>query len=690
MPLRNVLVASLFVVTLLALWPVAADSPIPLAEHPRPDFLRAQWQNLNGSWQFRFDQQNVGEQEKWFAADVRFPQQITVPFSWGSELSGVADEGDIGWYRRTIRIPAAWRGQRVMLVVGASDWHTTAWLDGQQVGSHQGGYTPFALDLTEQTRWGEAQALVIRVDDTPHPFKLEGKQGYGRAAGIWQTVYLERRPQVALNTVHFIPDIDRQLVTVQLTLTQAAPQDMEMQLVFRPADRSTAVVKTKVEAGAKSVKFDVPLPQPRLWSLEDPYLYEVTARLVGDSQTDEVDTYFGMRKISVGQLPGTDLPYVLLNDRPIYLQMSLDQAYHPQGFYTFPSDTFMRDEILRARQIGLNGQRIHIKVEIPRKLYWADRLGMLIMADVPNSWGEPDERMQAETEFALRGMIQRDYNHPAIFSWVNFNETWGLKSGPDKRYAPETQEWVARIYRLTKQLDPTRLVEDNSPCNLDHVETDLNTWHAYLPGYAWREQLDQICRDTFPGSTWNFIGGRKQGSQPMMNSECGNVWGYEGSAGRRRLELGLSHHDERVPASSENVRLALHRTPRCDQRMERVLALRSLGESHRPGSTGAGNESARSARQLLCGFRARAVPNRQTGRGDYRTAVCVAADRRQSARAAATAAAPARLGQSGPRARVRPHLRLRALPAVVLRRAAGREIDDAQPKGTGRSGTDAD
>jgi beta-galactosidase/beta-glucuronidase len=177
---------------------------------------------------------------------------------------------------------------------------------------------------------------------------------------------------------------------------------------------------------------NVPLPQPRLWSLNDPYLYEVTATLDGADGGDQVSTYFGMRKISTGHLPGTTLPYVLLNDKPVYLQLALDQAYHPEGFYTFPSDAFMRDEILRTRQIGLNGQRVHIKIEVPRKLYWADRLGVLIMADVPNSWGPPDAAARQESEFALRGMLERDFNHPAIFSWVNFNETWGLQTGKDK------------------------------------------------------------------------------------------------------------------------------------------------------------------------------------------------------------------------------------------------------------------
>ena len=245
-------------------------------------------------------------------------------------------------------------------------------------------------------------------------------------------------------------------------------------------------------------------------------------------------TYFGMRKIGIARLPGTDIPYVALNGKPVYLQLTLDQSYHPDGFYTFPSDAFMRDEILRSKRLGLNGNRIHIKIEVPRKLYWADRLGLLIMADVPNFWGEPTPEARQESEFALRGMIARDFNHPAIFAWVTFNETWGLftnQPGGSKVFLPETQDWVIAMHRLVKQLDHTRLAEDNSPCTHDHTETDLNSWHEYLPGYAWRERLDQISRDTYPGSSWNFTGGRTQADQPMFNSECGNVWGYEGSTG---------------------------------------------------------------------------------------------------------------------------------------------------------------
>jgi hypothetical protein len=506
---------------------------IPLPEHPRPDFERAEWINLNGAWQFRFDAGNVGEAQQWSAGKTDFAENITVPFPWGSKLSGIEDKADIGWYRRTLKVPESWKGKRVFLVIGASDWITHGWLDGNPVGEHRGGYTPFEFELTSQVNWGAEQQLVLRVDDTPHPFKLEGKQGYGEAKGIWQTTYLEARPATHVASLHFVPDIDSGKVTVKAKFNSAAPEATTLQLHFKNGEVKSVI--QPVSSGSNGAQFDVMIDQPHLWSLEDPHLYEVEAILkTGRGDEDRLTTYFGMRKISVEKLPGTDFPYVALNGKPVYLQMSLDQSYHPDGFYTFPSDEFMRDEILRSKRIGLNTNRIHIKVEVPRKLYWADRLGLLIMADVPNFWGDPTPEARAESEFALRGMVERDFNHPSIFSWVTFNETWGLqtkRSDKNKPFLPETQEWVVSMYKLAKQLDPTRLVEDNSPCNYDHTETDLNTWHDYLPGYAWRDRLDQITRDTFPGSKWNFIGGRVQGNQPLLNSECGNVWGYEGSTG---------------------------------------------------------------------------------------------------------------------------------------------------------------
>ena len=505
---------------------------IPLPEHPRPDHMRTEWLNLNGYWNFMFDKHNVGETQKWFENSASFTKQILVPFPWGSKLSEVGNEADIAWYARKVTIPGAWKNKRIFLVVGASDWTTSGWLAGHAVGSNRGGYTPFEFELTKDITWGSEQNLVLKVDDSNLPFKLYGKQGYGDVKGFWQTVYLEARGSNYLDMIHFTPDIDNNKVKVEIAFNQPAAKNTQVRVKFNTGNVQTFTAPIK--KGAQTAQFEIPVPNAHLWNLDDPFLYETEVSIADDgTQVDQVSTYFGMRKISVTKLPGSDHPYVALNNKPVYLQLSLDQSYHPDGFYTFPSDEYMRNEILLSKQIGLNGNRIHIKLEVPRKLYWADKLGLLIMADVPNSWGEPGADMQKETEFAMRGMIKRDYNHPSIFSWVLFNETWGLFSTKDgkKAYYPETQAWVADMYKKAKSLDQSRLIEDNSACNFDHVVTDINTWHVYLPGYEWKSFMDGVDTNTYAGSKWNYIGGNTQGNQPMFNSECGNVWGYEGSTG---------------------------------------------------------------------------------------------------------------------------------------------------------------
>lgn len=509
-------------------------SQIPLPENPRPDFERSLWINLNGEWNFRFDKDNTGEKEQWFL-HPDFDQKIMVPFSWGAPLSGIQNKADIGWYSRQIDIPASWTGKRVFVVIGACDWRTTAWIDGQKLGFHQGGYTPFEFELTTLAVPGHPHTLVLRADDSEAPYKLEGKQGYGPAKGIWQTVYLEARGDNFFRVIHFTPDIDKSTVSVHSDLDKVLKTDAILQFSIKLPDGRDTLISRKVRKGAASYDVQFSLPKARLWSIDDPWLYETkTSLVINKTAMDEVAGYFGMRKISVLKLPGTDIPYVALNNKPVYLQLTLDQCYHPEGFYTYPSDAFMRDEILRSKKIGLNGNRLHIKVEIPRKLYWADKLGLLIMADVPNSWGEPGPAMRKEWEAAMQGMIERDYNHPAIFSWILFNETWGLFSKDKKRdhiYADSTATWVEQMYHAAKKLDPSRLVEDVSACNYDHVITDLNSWHAYLPGYGWKNLLKEVSDNTYPGSPWNFRKPSTQGDQPMINSECGNVWGYEGSTG---------------------------------------------------------------------------------------------------------------------------------------------------------------
>lgn len=509
---------------------------IPLPEHPRPDFERKQWENLNGEWNFAFDSLNIGIQENWAAVPSGFDKKITVPFPWGSALSGVADEADIAWYHRTISVAEQWKNKRTFLTIGASDWETTVWLDGQLIGKHQGGYVPFSFELTDFIQYDQAQDLVIRVDDARRDFTLYGKQGYGNARGIWQTIYLESRGQNYLEALHFTPDIDNELVQITAYLASPAERDVPIQLTIKtnsyPMDYQITFPK-----GQTKFSFEIDIDKPRLWTIKDPFLHEVNFK-IGD---DEIKSYFGMRKISVENLPNTEIPYIALNGKPIYLQLALDQSYHPDGFYTFPSDQFIKEEIERSKSIGLNGIRTHIKVEVPRKLYWADKLGLLVMEDLPNSWGEPDEKMQMESTYTLKEMIKRDYNHPSIFSWVIFNETWGLFSKtkgkqangkPKYDYLPSTQQWVASMYYLAKSLDPSRLVEDNSICcGRGHTETDIYSWHVYLPGWEWDNYLKNLTDNNYPGSTFDFEKGFQQEKQPNINSECGNVWGYDGSTG---------------------------------------------------------------------------------------------------------------------------------------------------------------
>ena len=522
---------TLFIFSIFLLNQTFAQEKIPLPEHPRPDFERNEWLNLNGNWDFEFDKNDKGISEKWFAGKKAFTKTISVPFPWGSPLSGVKDEADIAWYSKNINVKPAWKNKRVFVTIGASDWKTTVWLDGVELGSHQGGYTPFSFEL-KNLKHGTKQNLVIRVDDKRRDFTLYGKQGYGNARGLWQTIYVEARGQNFLDALHFTPDIDKNQVTVTAYLASPSTKDLDFTVDIAGVKQDNMrqiFPKNKTE-----YSFVIPIPSSHLWTLEDPFLYTATAKL-GD---DEVKSYFGMRKISTMYLPNTNYMYVAINNKPIYLQLTLDQSYHPTGFYTFPSDEFMKNEILLARKIGLNGIRTHIKVDVPRKLYWADKLGVLVMSDLPNFWGEPDKNAQQESEYCLKEMIKRDYNHPAIFSWITFNETWGLRSKKEvngkteKVYLPETQKWVASVYHLAKSLDATRLVEDNSICcGAGHTETDINSWHEYFPGATWETKLKEISDKTFVGSQYHYEPGYKQTDVPNINSECGNVWGYDGSTG---------------------------------------------------------------------------------------------------------------------------------------------------------------
>jgi len=538
---------SLFIFhVLLFLFSCTKEQPvtdIPLAEHPRPDFERSAWQNLNGYWQFAPDSLMAGEKENWQENPEKFASKILVPFSWASPMSEVKlPKVNAGWYSREFTIGSGrdWKGKDMYLIFGASDFRTKVWVNGQYAGEHKGGYVPFEFNISPMLKKG-INRLVVMVEDEELDNRPSGKQYYGNAKGIWQTVYIEPRSEIYISGIRFNPDIDKSQVKVEVRLSAPAKKEMKLKLTGKD---NNIMFEAPVGEGEIKTSFLVQVTDMKLWTLDDPYLYEVTASLVSSEIIDEVNTYFGMRKFSTVAIPGKDFTYVALNNEPLYLKLTLDQSYHPEGFYTFPSDQFMKEEIMRAKVLGLNGLRIHIKAEIPRKLYWADKLGLLIMEDVPNFWGEPTPEAKANWEYIAEREIERDYNHPAVFSWVLFNETWGLFSRDSvtgrRAYTPETQEWVRSWYHKAKAIDPTRLVEDNSPCNLDHVVTDLNTWHSYNPARQWAGLMDEVVSKTFPGSSYNYIGGNVQGNEPMLNSECGAVWGYSGSTGD--IDLTWEYH----------------------------------------------------------------------------------------------------------------------------------------------------
>jgi hypothetical protein len=511
---------------------------IPRPEHPRPDWQRSRWLNLNGEWNFKFDTDNLGQSKQWQVKEQGiFNEKIIVPFSWVSPLSGIGDNRKgIAWYSRNVRHEDLKAGERLFLHFGAVDYTCIVWVNGRQVGKHRGGYGAFAFDVTEAWQTSGDNHIVVRAEDMDADYQTRGKQGYGEIRGIWQTVWLEVRPNNYVESVRIHTKLDG---TVEITGIVQASSVGEAMLSFdfdQGNVRHAASLRLTVGLNEFSTVFHI--AEPRHWSPEDPYLYEGTIILnsagASDSSSDVIGTYFGIREIGSALFDGKSYRWITLNGKPVYLSGTLDQAFYPVGHFTSPSDEELQDEIWRLKRLGLNLVRIHIKPEEPRKLYWADKLGMMVMEDMPCFWGEPNETARTAYEAEAREILNRDYNHPSIVSWVIFNETWGLftNCAEGRGYLPETQEWVRSTYRWAKSEDPTRLIEDNSPCNYDHVESDLNTWHFYKNGYGiLRDHVQGVVDKTFPGSSFNYTGGNVQSDAPLMNSECGAVWGIEGSAG---------------------------------------------------------------------------------------------------------------------------------------------------------------
>ena len=502
---------------------------LPRPEHPRPDLRRDPWFTLNGPWRFALDPGAIGEQRRWHRRGIDHSEgkTIIVPYPWESDLSGIAarDYKGAAWYEREITIPLEWEGLDPHLHFGAIDWSARVWLDGRLVAEHANGYLPFSCDLGPYLQPGETATLTVRAYDIAAAETPVGKQvpsWYTHSSGIWQSVWLEGRPADHVAGIHIAPDLELEQAEVRLTLHIVHGGTFNLRLVSPDGVFPSVEQRHELDAGAQDIVLSLPVPAPRLWSPESPYLcwLQIELEPVEGGAADRLLTYFGMRSVDRAHWNDQEYEVILLNGEPVYLRGALDQAFHPDGVYSYPSDEAIRGDIRLAKDLGLNMLRCHIKINDPRYYYWADRLGLLIMYDLPSPWVD-SPRMRRTLESMLRAAIARDFNHPSIFAWVLFNETWGLEN----QRTLEGQAWLRDMFLLGKQLDPTRLVEDNSACHYDHVTTDINSWHYYINDYAAvREHIQHVVDETYAGSNFNFVGGEYvQSRQPLMNSEYGGI-----------------------------------------------------------------------------------------------------------------------------------------------------------------------
>ena len=497
--------------------------------HPDPRHQRPDWLPLNGPWQFAFDPRTDGERRHLGMRNNADSGDLTinVPFPWESPLSGVArpDYKGAAWYTREITVPAEWEGLTPWLHFGAVDWSARVWVNGRFAAEHDNGYLPFSIDLRDFVQPGETATVTVRAFDVADAATLVGKQvpwWYTHSSGIWQTVWLEGRAPSHITTIRVEPDVagEKAEVTLRLHIDEAGAYTLRLRSTDEPSFEPHES-QHDLSAGEQTLTVTLNVPDPQLWSPETPHLYDFVAELSTESSQpkDEVQSYFGMRTIERAKWGDNEYEYILLNGEPVYLRGALDQAFHPDGLHSYPSDEVIRGDIELAKALGLNMLRCHIKLNDPRYYYWADRLGLLIMYDLPSPTVDTPS-MRRIVRDTLERSIERDFNSPSIFAWVIFNETWGLS----EHGTAHGQQWLHEIVDHARSLDPTRLIEDNSPCNYDHVETDINSWHYYINDYQQvRRHIQNVVDQTYPGSTFNYIGDYTQSAAPLINSEYAGI-----------------------------------------------------------------------------------------------------------------------------------------------------------------------
>jgi len=500
--------------------------------YPRPQLERAHWLCLDGSWRFAFDSErrysDPSQIDQW-------PLTIKVPFPPESEASGIADTSfhTACWYERDFDLPQA--GGRVILHFGAVDYVARVWVNGRYITSHEGGHTPFHADITSVLVASGPQRVTVFVEDDPHDLaKPRGKQDwqiephaiwYPRTTGIWQTVWLERVSPIHIEQIRWTPHVEGFAFTFEARISGTPAPELALRVKLAHGERVLADDVYRVvshEVDRRIILSDPGIDDYRnelLWSPEHPTLLDAEITLTqGNTVIDEVRSYTALRAVTISR------DRFMLNGRPYLLRLVLDQGYWPQTLMAAPNDEALRQDVELAKAMGFNGVRKHQKIENPRYLYWADRLGLLVWEEMPSAYRFTPVAVR-RTLREWTEVIDRDYSHPCVVVWVPYNESWGV---PELPTLLQQRHAVEGLYHLTRTLDATRPVIGND--GWESSATDIIGIHDYDPNpehidqrYGTKVDPAELFDRRRPGGRVLTLDGYPHRGQPIMLTEFGGI-----------------------------------------------------------------------------------------------------------------------------------------------------------------------